>query len=308
MASRTQQFTILIAVIALGILGAAVIGVAYYFEQVIKPETVALQTIKEQQKDPGSLPDPGAKEYETAVGFIRAGDWVPARERLTYLMRYFPESAKYPEAKRILGELNLDLLLSETPAPEKYKYTVKSGEAGLAAIASRHKTTVDYIVRANGLSSTVIHAGDEYWLCPLIFVLEANLSKRELIVYRMQVPKPEEVAPTPATDTVPQEVFFKAYPILDANLPPTIKVPSTAEISDKPIWLNNGKRASFGSVSYHGGHRWLQTARPGLVLQAMPVDPGTASIERKSGVLLAEPDLNELFTYIRTGTELRLQE
>jgi hypothetical protein len=308
MASRTQQFTILIAVIALGILGAAVIGVAYYFEQVIKPETVALQTIKEQQQDPGSLPDPGAKEYEAAVGFIRAGDWVPARERLTYLMRYFPESAKYPEAKRILGELNLDLLLSEMPAPEKYKYTVKSGEAGLASIASRHKTTLDYIVRANGLSSTVIHAGDEYWLCPLIFVLEANLSKRELIVYRMQVPKPDEVAPSPVTDTIPQEVFFKSYPILDANLPPTIKVPSTAEISDKPIWLNNGKRASFGSVSYHGGHRWLQTARPGLVLQAMPGDPASASIERKSGILLAEPDLNELFTYIRTGTELRLHE
>jgi len=308
MASRTQQFTILIAVIALGLLGAAVIGVAYYFEQVIKPETVALQTIKEQQQDPGSLPDPGAKEYEAAVGFIRGGDWVPARERLTYLMRYFPESAKFPEAKRILGELNLDLLLSETPAPEKYKYTVKSGEAGLSAIASRHKTTVDYIVRANGLSSNVIHAGDEYWLCPLIFVLEANMSKRELIVYRMQVPKPDEVAPSPVNDTVPQEVFFKSYPILDANLPPTIKVPSTAEISDKPIWLNNGKRASFGSVSYHGGHRWLQTARPGLVLQAMPGDPASASIERKSGILLAEPDLNELFTYIRTGTELRLHE
>ena len=31
--------------------------------------------------------------------------------------------------------------------------------------------------------------------------------------------------------------------------------------------------------------------------------PATAAIERKSGILLAEPDLNELYTYIRTGTD-----
>ena len=68
MASRTQQFTIVIAVVALGFLGAAVIGVAYYLEQVVKPETVALQTIKHQQEDPESVPDPGAKEFEAAAG------------------------------------------------------------------------------------------------------------------------------------------------------------------------------------------------------------------------------------------------
>jgi len=65
-------------------------------------------------------------------------------------MRYYPESAKFVEAKRILGEINLDLLISESPAPWKDKYTVKSGDPGLAAIASRHKTTVDFIMRANG--------------------------------------------------------------------------------------------------------------------------------------------------------------
>ncbi len=309
MASRAQQFTILIAVVALGILGAAIVGVAYFFEQVVKPETVALQTIKQQQRAPDSLPDPGAKEYEAAIEMIKAGEMVTARDRLAYLMRYYSESAKFAEAKRVLGEINLDLLLSDVPSPGKIKYVVKSGDAGLAAIASRHKTTVDYIVRANGLSSNVIHPGDEYWLSTLIFVLEAKLSKRELIVYRVESPELASNEPaTKAAEPAVVETFFKSYPILDANLPPTVKVPSAADINDKPAWLPNGRRASFGTAGYHGAHRWLQTARPGLVIQAAPQDPESASIERKSGILLAPSDINELYTYIRTGTALRLAE
>jgi LysM repeat protein len=309
MASRAQQFTILIAVVALGILGAAIIGVAYFFEQVVKPETMALQTIKQQQQAPDSIPDPGAKEYEVAIGLLKEGEVVTARDRFAYVMRYYPESAKFAEAKRVLGEINLDLLLSDVPAPGKIKYVVKSGDAGLAAIASRHKTTVDYIVRANGLSGNVIHPGDEYWLAPLIFVLEARMAKRELVVYRVESPELASAAKEATGPTgTPVETFFKAYPILDANLPPTVKVPSSADISDKPAWLANGRRAAFGNASYHAAHRWLQTSRPGLVIQAAPEDPETASIERKSGILLAPADINELYTYIRTGTELRLSE
>jgi len=75
MASRAQQFTILIAVAALGILGAAIVGVTYFLEQVVKPETVALQTIKHQQDAPDSVPDPGLKEYEAAMALIKDGNW-----------------------------------------------------------------------------------------------------------------------------------------------------------------------------------------------------------------------------------------
>lgn len=309
MASRTQPFILLIAIVALGILGLAIVGVTYFFERVIKPEKVALQTIKRQQEAPETVPDPGAREFEAALGFIKAGDTESARQRLAHVLRYYPESAKYGEAKRVLGEINLDLLLSEAPMPGKIRYVVKSGDAGLSAIASRYKTTVDTIVRANGLTGNVIHPGDEYWLMPLIFTLEARLARRELIVYRIEPGEGEEGAPAGEGGSVaPVEVFFKSYPILDANLPPTVKLPSAAEISDKPAWLANGKRASFGSAGYHAAHRWLQTSRPGLVVQAAPEEPERAAVERNAGLLLAPGDMNELYTYIRTGTELRLTE
>ena len=46
-------------------------------------------------------------------------------------MRYYPESAKYAQAKRVLGEINLDLLHLGGTGPGKYKYMVKNGEARL---------------------------------------------------------------------------------------------------------------------------------------------------------------------------------
>jgi LysM repeat protein len=309
MASRAHQFTILLAVLAFGILGAAIIGVAYYVEQIVKPEQAALETIREQQHSRDNLPDPGLKEYDAAIALIRSGDLPGARDRLAYLMRYYPESARFREAKRVLGEINLDLLLSDDPAPGKTKYTVKSGDSGLAAIAGRYRCTVDYLMRANGLTGTVIHIGDEVWVTPLIFILEARLKERVLTVYRVEA-APEGTTPPSGAErpAVASEVFFKEYPIVDLNLPPTVKVPSSAEVNDKPGWLPNGKRVQFGQSGYHAAHRWLQTARPGLVVQPAPENPDEASVERKSGILLAQADLNELYTYIRTGTELRLRE
>jgi len=309
MASRSHQFTILLAVMAFGVLGAAIVGVAYYVEQIVKPEQAALETIREQQGSRDNLPDPGLKEFDAAMVLIRNGELPGARDRLAYLLRYYPDSARYLEAKRVLGEINLDLLLSDDPAPGKFKYTVKSGDSGLAAIAGRYRCTVDYLMRANGLTGTVIHIGDEYWVTPLLFVLEARLKERVLAVYRIE-DAPESAGPSAGAERPPlaSEVFFKEYPIVDLNLPPTVKVPSSAEVNDKPGWLPNGKRVQLGQSAYHAAHRWLQTARPGLVLQPAPEKPEEASVERKSGILLAQADLNELYAYIRTGTELRLRE
>jgi len=73
---------------------------------------------------------------------------------------------------------------------------------------------------------------------------------------------------------VPIEIFFKAYPILDANLPPTIKVPSTTEHQRQACLVGEWEAGSLRFFHLPGAHRWLQTAKPGLVLQPLPLDPG----------------------------------
>lgn len=297
--ARRQQLRILIGVAAAGVLGSALVGAAYYWERVIKPQRSVAQRLAERERS-GEKPDPGLKEFSAATDLIRSGDVFAARERLAYLMRYYSDSSKFDEAKRVLGEINVDLLISRSPAPWKSNYTVRPGDS-LSRIASIHRCTLDYIIRANGLTSTSLTPGDKLWVARLDFSLKANLKNRTLTLFR-QVTAASGAAAEPSS-----EEFFKEYPIVEVDLPPTVRIPYETKISDKPAW-EGSKPVAFSTTkaSYFAAHRWLQTSKPGLVIQAVPADPASAPAERKAGILLREGDLKELYTIIRTGSPLRL--
>ena len=314
-----SQLKILLAVFALGLLGAAGVLVAYMWEKKYKPEIEAVQDLEaDKQLEPTArpLPDPGKKQYAYAMEAIRNGELDEARKHLTFILKYYEDSSTFHEAKRVLGELNVDELLSPSEGPGKLEYTVKSGDA-LTLIARRNHTTIDYILRVNGRTSDIIRIGDKLWVTPLQFSLEANVSDKTLTVYRLMRPE-GETEPNPATETGGEgddedaedtsnleEVFFKEYPIQDINIPPQVSVPLTTAISAKPAW-NGSKRAEFSYASYHESNRWLQTSRPGVLIQESVADQDNAAEDRKLGFLMSGPDSRELYTYIRVGTELRV--
>lgn len=298
--ARGQQLRILIGVLAAGVLGSALVGSAYYWERVVKPQRSVAQRLIERERG-GQRPDPGLKEFATALELIQSGDLFAARERLAYLMRYYSDSSKYGEAKRVLGEINVDLLISRSPAPWKTNYTVRPGDS-LSRIASIHRCTLDFIIRANGLTSTSLTPGDKLWVAPLEFALRANLKARTLTLFR-------RIAPEDSGAKGGGEEFFKEYQIVEIDLPPTVRVPYETKISDKPAW-EGSKPVPFSATkpSYFTAHRWLQTSKSGLVIQAAPPDPASAPAEWKAGILLSEGDLKELYTIVRTGTPLRLAD
>jgi len=299
--AKGQQLKILLGVVAAGFLGSAMVGAAYYWEKVVKPQREVSQRMEVRERDGFSAkPDPGRKEYAAARELIRGGDLFAARERLAYLMRYYSDSVKYDEAKRILGEINVDLLVSTSPAPGKVHYTVQRGDS-LSRIASQYGCTLDFIMRANGRKNTILQVGDKLWVAPLHFALEADVSERTLTAYRTSRGKPSD---PPAESG---EEFFKEYPIVELDLPPTVPIPYETSISEKTAWAGSRPMGfSVSRPSYHTAHRWLQTRKPGLVIQPVPEDLENASFEKRTGILLAEGDLKELYTIIRTGTPLRL--
>ena len=310
-----SQLKILLAVFALGCLGAAGVLVAYMWEKKYKPEILAVEEIR-QDKGKAAVerpaPDPGKKQFGHAVSALKNGQIEEAKKHLSFILQYYQDSSTYAEAKRVLGELNVDQLLSPEPGPGKIEYTVKRGDA-LTLIARRNQCTIDYILRANARSSDIIRIGDKLWVAPLLFAMEANLTDKTLMVYRLvEAPTPPAAAGAGdggevAEDAEPElvEEFFKEYPILDTNIPPQIAVPLTTSISNKPAWLGS-KRASFSSADYHVSHRWLQTKRNGVLIQEMVEDIENATEDRKLGLLMSGPDSREIFTYIRIGTELRV--
>jgi len=59
----------------------------------------------------------------------------------------------------LLGEVNVDILLSRTPSPEKEEYIVKPGDV-LQKVAHKVKSTPELIMRMNNMSSTMLHIGE----------------------------------------------------------------------------------------------------------------------------------------------------
>ena len=116
-----------------------------------------------------SLPeiDPGAKVFEKAREMIALGDLAGARERLRNVVSIYPRSKAAPEARRILGEMNMDDLLSASNMEGKKIHIVRSGESFLG-IAAKHDTSLDCIMYLNGLMDLKgLHPGEELILMPL---------------------------------------------------------------------------------------------------------------------------------------------
>ncbi|MFK5921596.1 MAG: LysM peptidoglycan-binding domain-containing protein [Verrucomicrobiota bacterium] len=267
------------------ILVAAAVFVAYYWEHVVKPDLAIEQELKKEVNVKArAAPDLGVREFEQVVELLKKGESMTARERLYYLMEYYPDSSVLPEARRIVGEINTDLLISKIPLEGKSEYVVKSGDA-LAAIARHHQTTIDYIMRANGRTTSIIHPGDRLWVFPLNFEVVIDQSEK---VIRLEL----------------KGLFFKEYPVIKFALPPQVKAPVKAEIKDRVAWFEE-KRVLFNNKNYLKSKKWLQTSRRGLIIRAYD---GSDKAEEEFGILVAPEDLQEMFTLFRVSTSIRLVE
>ena len=56
--------------------------------------------------------------------------------------------------------MNISILLSDYPSPDKEVYTVRGGDV-LARVAAKMKTTPELIMRTNNLSGTMLRIGQK---------------------------------------------------------------------------------------------------------------------------------------------------
>ncbi len=278
------RFKFLVAFFALLICVGGVAGAWFYWKKFAQPELVVNRHISGKG---GGLerPDLGRRHFDAALALLREGELVSARDRLLYLMRYFPESATADEAKRIVGEVNMDLLLSRIPIPGKGAHTVRRGEA-LLTIAGRSQTTIDYIMRANGKTTEFIYPDEILTVYPLNFRVEIDLSKKTVTVFD-------------------GEVFFKEYRIVDRHLPADLRPPVSTTVTERVAWHGN-QPVNFTHPVYMSSAKWLRTGRIGLFLRQADPGPDGGGESRPYGVMLANADLEELFTILRTGSKVDL--
>lgn len=278
------RLKIVLAFLALIVFAAGLAAAAYFWKNFMRPDLDVTRQIEGKSAVSREKPDLGKRYFDEAIQLLKDGELVSGRDRLLYLMHYFPESATYQEAKRILGEVNLDLLISRIPMKGKSEHIVHRGEA-LVTIARRNKSTINYIMRANGKTTALIYPDEVLTVYPLDFTVEISLSRKTLTVRK-------------------DGVFFKEYHILDENFPPEFGSTAQTTISEKVAWYDQHP-INFQDKNYLNSTKWIRTAKMGLFIRSL-VDDSKGGSARPYGVMLSKPDIEELFTILRVGTKVTL--
>ncbi len=274
----------LLAFIALLICAGGVTAAWFYWKKFAQPEIELNRQITGQNKLVQAPLDMGKRHFDTAINLVKAGELISARDHFSYLMQYFPESASTKEAKRILGEINMDLLLSRIPMAGKTEYIVKKGDA-LLSIARHAETTIDYILRANAKTSEFIFPNESLMVYPLSFRTVIDRKAKTVTVYQ-------------------EDTFFKEYAILSQNLPAGMKGPLSTTVTERVAWKGD-RPVNFTSEDYMNCAKWLRTGQMGLFIrQAKP--PTEDGESRSFGVTLANSELEELYVILRVGSKVEL--
>src|SRR5713226_1207151 len=135
------------------------LGAAFFSYNILFKQEIAVRHEQRGDVTPAPTPDISLPEFQAAAKLRQEDKLTEARDALSVFIQKYPTDLHAEEAKDLLGEVNIDILLSRTPSPEKTDYVVKSGDV-LAVISRRLKTTPELIMRMNNLSGTMLHIGE----------------------------------------------------------------------------------------------------------------------------------------------------
>jgi len=225
--------------------------------------------------------DPGERTFQQAREMIIMGNSDEAREKLSTIIHIYPTSSTAPAARRILGEMNLDGLLSTSSMEDKIEYTVVSGDA-LLSITSRHRTTLENLLHINGLTGFgTLRPGDKFILMPLDFRIVITPARQSLALWR-------------------EGTFIREYPIMEFNHVPAPEA-GTTRVESKSASIG-GRRVQALSNEYAGADKTIQLGN-GITIRAFKEDDE----ERPRGVHLRRIDMEELNLLVRTGNEVEFR-
>jgi hypothetical protein len=238
-----------------------------------------------------SLPeiDPGAKVFEKAKELIAVGDLASARERLLMVVNIYPRSKAAPEARRIVGEMNLDDLLSAAHMDGKEIHIVRPGESYLG-IAAKHKTTLDCIMHLNGLMDLQgLRPGEELVVMPLELRVLVEPARKTLSLWE-------------------GGRFIKEYPLVSMDLGGQ-KGGLRTKISSK-AGIVGDRRVTPGMKHYRESEKVFAFEKSSLQIRSIDPTaevPAGEDLSPGPGFHLVVEDAEELALLLRPGNEVEIR-
>ena len=276
-------FALLLAVVIFG--SAAFFG----YHIIIKPE-LAVRAEKSGEVPDEPRIDSTLPEFQAAAKLREEGKLTDARVALTSYLQKYPTAPRAEEAKDLLGDVNIAILLSKYPSPEKQEYIVKSGDV-LARVANKMKTTPELIMRTNNLSGTMLRIGDRLLISHPEFSLFIQRKAQTVVL-------------------LDKGAFFKRYKVLTVKLGPKQPPRITTKVAEIFAW-RDGKRVGFGTKEYVGSFRWIRLAAPGYYLYPEPTpnmpQPGGVP-PPPTGLSMTAADVEELSGLVNSKTAVTITD
>ncbi len=275
-------FAFLLAVLIFG--GAAL----FSYKIFVRPEII-MRAEQRSAATPIPTPDISLPEFQAAQKLKAEGKLSEARAALTALIQRYPGGPHVGEAQDLLGEVNISILLSDYPSPDKEEYIVRSGDV-LARVAAKTKSTSELIMRTNNLSGTMLHVGQKLLISrPEFSIL---VQRKAQLLYLLD-----------------HEQFFKRYHLHEEKLPANSPAKMSTRVAEIMAW-KNGKRIGIGSPEFLNSTRWIRLGAAGYVLYSMPDDshqildvpPPTL------GIGMTASDLEELSSLVNTRTAVTITQ
>lgn len=231
-----------------------------------------------------NLPDvtPGERAFESARALLEKGDYLAAEEKLKYVNTYYPTAVSAPEARRILGEINMDRLFLGKDFSKITQYKVKSGDS-FYRIARDSETNLDLLMLLNGLDRVDrLYPGDVFRVMALNFRIVVDVPRGEVSIWD-------------------GARYIKGYEIEQQSLSSGRGVKTTKITAVEASY--QGKRVRLTSSNYHKADKLIALKSPQIEIRPYKgkIDTGVVAI------YLKKIDLEELVLLLRIGNSVEIR-
>ena len=234
--------------------------------------------------------DPGMPAFAEARQLEESGQLPAAREKALGAWAAARDPGVRRQIEDLLGRIHTTLVFTPAPMAEKVDYTIQPGDT-LAGIAKQHGTTIDMVVKGNGIKSAVIRPGDRLRILTGIFSVQVDKSDNELVLLL-------------------NDRFFKRYRVGTGKYEktPVGQFTITDRIAQPTWWRPDGKAVPFGDKENVLGTHWLSLDIPGYGIHGT-WEPETIGKHESAGCIrLINSDIEELYTLLPVGTPVTIQD
>jgi LysM repeat protein len=268
------------------LLAVLILGAAWFGYNLVFKEDIQVRKEQRGEITPSATPDISLPEFEAAAKLRQEGKLVEARNALTLLMQKYPNGLHTEEAKDLLGETNIDILLSAHPSPEKEEYVVKPGDV-LAKVGRRMRSTPELIMRMNNLSGTMLRIGQRLLISHPEFSIVIQRKAKVIVLLN-------------------SGTFFKQYHVREEKLPAKVPAKVSTKVAETLAW-KDGKRVGFGTKEFAESTRWIRLSNPSYTIYSVP-DAAHSTVQESppQGLGLDASDVEELSSLVNNKTPVTI--